>query len=345
MWAGMIAATPASIAARRSVPVTGLSLPGRLAGYQPLLNMMLAKEPDKRFANYEELIAALEAAKAGLEATLEKLNEQIKALEEDLANLNLGKEQLTSKLKNKEKLLRELLKKEAAAKKRLATFKKILSQFKSLIKSGKLNVKIRRGKMVLELPSAILFESGKADLSDDGKKTLQEVAGVLVKIRKREFQVSGHTDNVPIKSSRFPSNWELSTARATTVLHFLQEKANIPGERLSAVGFGEYHPISSNSTANGRAQNRRIQIEIKRRRTCLQHALREHRELRDPGHRQRSLVFARRGPRLGRDRATGVGPARVAHHPDRRRFVRAGARAVGRRQQCCGHGTGRCCGL
>jgi chemotaxis protein MotB len=212
-------------------------------------------------AELAEAKQGLEETKAALEATIEKLNEQIKGLEEDLANQKLGKEQLAGKLKNKEKLLKELLKKERAAKKRLATFKKILKQFKSLIKSGKLNVKIRRGKMVLELPSAILFESGKANLSDDGKQTLAEVAKVLVTIRKREFQVSGHTDNVPIKTSNFASNWELSTARAVTVVKFLQSK-NMNPKNLSAAGYSEYQPAATNKTDKGKALNRRIEIVL-----------------------------------------------------------------------------------
>ncbi len=224
----------------------------------------LEKDNEELTAQNAELTEAkngLEEAKAALEATVEKLNEQIKNLEEELANLALGKDQLTDKLKDKEKLLRELMQKEAAAKKRLATFKKMLKKFQSLIKSGKLNVKIRRGKMVLELPSAVLFESGKADLSEDGQKTLEEVAGILVSIRKREFQVSGHTDNVPIKSSKFASNWELSTARAVTVVKFLQSHKLNP-KNLSAAGYSEYQPAATNANDKGKAQNRRIEIVL-----------------------------------------------------------------------------------
>lgn len=218
-------------------------------------------ELEAQNAELTEAKKGLEEAKAALEATVEKLNEQVKNLEEELANLNLGKEQLSSKLKDKEKLLKELLKKEAAAKKRLATFKKMLKQFSSLIKSGKLNVKIRRGKMVLELPSAVLFDSGKAELSEDGKKTLEEVAKVLDDIKKREFQVAGHTDNVPIKSSKFASNWELSTARAVTVVKFLQDHKLNP-KNLSAAGYSEYQPEATNATDKGKALNRRIEIVL-----------------------------------------------------------------------------------
>jgi chemotaxis protein MotB len=137
----------------------------------------------------------------------------------------------------------------------------MLAKFKSLIKAGKLNVKIRRGKLVLELPSAVLFESGKADLSKDGAATLKEVAKVLSKIRRREFQVAGHTDTVPIKSANYESNWELSTARALTVVKFLQDNRVKP-DLLSAAGYSQYQPAATNTTEKGKAQNRRIEIVL-----------------------------------------------------------------------------------
>jgi chemotaxis protein MotB len=145
------------------------------------------------------------------------------------------------------------------AKRRLETLKKMLAKFKNLIAGGKLNVRIRRGKLTLELPSAILFPSGSAVLSKDGKETLAEVAAVLATIKKREFQVAGHTDNVPITNSNFASNWELSTARAVSVVKYMQEKGVSP-ENLSASGYSEYQPTASNKTADGKQLNRRIEI-------------------------------------------------------------------------------------
>jgi chemotaxis protein MotB len=111
----------------------------------------------------------------------------------------------------------------------------------------------------------ILFDSGKAALKPAGIKVLQQIGDILNSAVDKNIQVEGHTDNVPISgglAARYPSNWELSTARATTVLHFLQDKVGVSGERLSAVGYGEYQPISSNATAKGRAENRRIQIVL-----------------------------------------------------------------------------------
>ena len=203
----------------------------------------------------------LETEKERLEKELAECRAQISELETKLKTLDIKEGELSNELKAKKKALQELRLREAKAKKRLATLKDMLTKFKKLIKAGKLNVKIKRGKMVLELPSAILFESGKANLSEDGKTTLKEVATVLATIRNREFQVAGHTDNVPIKSSAYKSNWALSTARAVTVVEFLQEN-DVKPKFLSAAGYSEYQPEASNKTEEGKAQNRRIEITL-----------------------------------------------------------------------------------
>jgi len=91
----------------------------------------------------------------------------------------------------------------------------MLKQLKSMIDSGKLTVRIVRNKMVIELPEAVLFASGRAKLKKDGIRVLAELGPVLASLQGREFQVGGHTDNKPIKTKRFPSNWELSGARDT----------------------------------------------------------------------------------------------------------------------------------
>jgi chemotaxis protein MotB len=130
-----------------------------------------------------------------------------------------------------------------------------------MIASGQLRVRIQRGRMVVELSENILFDSGKADLKKEGQAALQEVAGVLASIADRDFQIAGHTDNIPIKSARFPSNWELSTARAVTVARFLASQS-VPANRLSAAGYAESQPVASNDTPEGRAQNRRIEIVL-----------------------------------------------------------------------------------
>ncbi|HMJ10501.1 MAG TPA: OmpA family protein [Polyangiaceae bacterium] len=159
------------------------------------------------------------------------------------------------------KLVEELRTKERQAQARLQTFRNMLEKFNKMIASGKLRVRIVRGRMVVELSENILFDSGKSELKKEGTVALQEVAGVLSSIPDREFQIAGHTDNVPIKSAKFPSNWELSTARAVTVARSLGAQG-VPQNRLSAAGYAESQPVASNDTPEGRAQNRRIEIVL-----------------------------------------------------------------------------------
>src|SRR5690606_18011297 len=116
-------------------------------------------------------------------------------------------------------------------------------------------------RMVVELPEAVLFDSGKANLKEDGKKILAELGPVLAGLENRELQVGGHTDNVPIKTARFPSNWELSAARAVTVARLLTDSGVDP-KRISAAGYAETQPVADNEDDQGRAQNRRIEIAL-----------------------------------------------------------------------------------
>ncbi len=116
--------------------------------------------------------------------------------------------------------------------------------------------------LVIILSDDILFDSGKAEVNEEGYGILEEVAAILnKKIPGKDIGISGHTDNVPIKHSQWKSNWELSTARATNVLHYLVERGISP-EKLSATGYGEHRPITSNATVEGRAKNRRVEIAI-----------------------------------------------------------------------------------
>lgn len=145
------------------------------------------------------------------------------------------------------------------------TYDELVGKLEEEIQRGEVKISELKGKLTVNVVDKILFDSGKAALKPAGIKVLQQIGDILKSAVDKNIQVEGHTDNVPIRGTlteKYPTNWELSTARATTVLHFLQDKAAIPGERLSAVGYGEYHPIASNATAEGRAKNRRIQIVL-----------------------------------------------------------------------------------
>ncbi|MGE5559978.1 MAG: OmpA family protein [Chloroflexota bacterium] len=115
--------------------------------------------------------------------------------------------------------------------------------------------------LVIRLKDSILFDSGQADLKPAAKAVLDKVAESARKL-PNHIRIEGHTDNRPINTARFPSNWELSTARATNVIRYLIEHSGLSAKRLSAAGYGEYRPVSDNSTEAGRAENRRVDIVL-----------------------------------------------------------------------------------
>jgi chemotaxis protein MotB len=121
----------------------------------------------------------------------------------------------------------------------------------------------RRGLVVRVLTDKLLFESGQANLKAAGLPLLNEVSALLNIDRSHPIVVEGYTDDIPIQSSRFPSNWELSTARATTVVRYLISRG-VAETRLGAAGYASLHPIASNATAAGRALNRRVEIVFER---------------------------------------------------------------------------------
>lgn len=116
--------------------------------------------------------------------------------------------------------------------------------------------------LVLSFQDSVLFEKGKADLLDKSRVILREVAVILMD-KNNQVRIEGHTDNLPINTARFPSNWELSTSRATNVLRFLIDEG-LPGERLSAVGYGEFRPVAPNNSEENRSRNRRVDMVLLR---------------------------------------------------------------------------------
>jgi len=157
--------------------------------------------------------------------------------------------------------LEELRQQHADADKRLAAFKSLAEKLRKMIDAGKLEVVIRRGRMIVKLPAEVLFASGSSQLSTDGQTPLKELAAVLRQFPDRHFMVAGHTDNIPIGPSNYKSNWELSTARAVTVTEFLVSMGVNP-TRLAAAGYGEFDPIKGNGSDLGRRENRRIEIVL-----------------------------------------------------------------------------------
>ena len=212
--------------------------------------------------------AALAAAKAEeerlggeLSAAKKALADEQSAWASEKAGLVADRSKLKASVSEMEGALREAAERRAAAEARVKEFKDLLSRFQKLIDAGQLKVKIVDGRMVVVLATDILFGSGKADLSDAGKAAIGEVGKVLASIGDRSFQVEGHTDNVPIQTDKFPSNWELASARAIVVVKTLTA-SGVPATRVSAASFAETHPLADNAAPEGRASNRRIEIVL-----------------------------------------------------------------------------------
>ncbi|MEA3362395.1 MAG: OmpA family protein [Thermodesulfobacteriota bacterium] len=236
--------------------------------------------------------ADLRQDKKGLQNDLSNLNrrlvdalQQNSKLQRDLlaahanqerqeGNLTLHQRQLTEMQQTNDSLLatvedlnRALEKEKIAREARLAkvknTYNQLVGALEEEIKRGELTISNLEGQLSVNLLNKILFDSGKTIIKKEGQKVLQTLGDVLNKFPDKALQIAGHTDNVQISErlrERYPSNWELSTARATSVVHFLQDKVGLSGERMIAAGYSEYQPVSSNEEAEGRAQNRRIQI-------------------------------------------------------------------------------------
>ncbi len=176
--------------------------------------------------------------------------EKIESLQYELDAMNLRLKQLqdekgkeVSQLENAKKLLEKQLKKEI----------------------GDKDVRLEmaeRGLVIIFL-AEVLFDSGKSDIKEEAHSALEKIAKILNKnVADRNIGIEGHTDNEPIKYSGWKSNWELSTARATSVLHYLEDEKGLDPKRLSATGYAQHRPVASNDDEEGRRQNRRVEIVI-----------------------------------------------------------------------------------
>jgi len=145
------------------------------------------------------------------------------------------------------------------------TYDQLVGKLESEIQRGEVTISELQGRLTVNMVERILFDSGSAEIKPQGLDVLRRVGNILNEAQGKMVQVEGHTDSVPISGrlkDKFPTNWELSAARAANVVHFLQEQVGIPGERLAVTGYGQYQPIADNSSPEGREQNRRIQIVL-----------------------------------------------------------------------------------
>lgn len=210
-------------------------------------------------------LEALRAVDAGLRADLAAKQAELAANEaewtSEKAHLLADRTKLKASVAEMEGALAEAAARRVSAEARVAEFRDLLLRFKKLIDAGQLKVRIVEGRMVVELATDVLFASGKADLSDEGRTAILAVGAVLATLGDRQFQVGGHTDNDAIKTERFPSNWELASARAIVVVRTLTT-AGVKPTQVSAASFAETHPVADNGTAEGKRANRRIEISV-----------------------------------------------------------------------------------
>jgi chemotaxis protein MotB len=206
-------------------------------------------------------------------ALLEQLNQQatsLQKLDHELRELDGKQSTLSAREKN---LRRQLAATEAEKAAALAELQKahdiLTTSLGDEIAAGEVWIQQRGSDLAVDVADKILFARGEAEVSERGREVLAQVATTLASLDSHIVQVGGHTDSAPITSpqvrERYPTNWELSTARATHVVRFLQDEGNIPGERLVAAGFAQFRPTAPNVSESGRRRNRRIEILLLRR--------------------------------------------------------------------------------
>lgn len=197
------------------------------------------------FVGYGRMNDELAQAKKQIEDLSHELADARKRIDAEVAKVAREKEEELARLQQTHEEMRKSLEKEMQA--------------------GAVTITRLADRLTVNIVDKILFPSGEASISEEGKKVLERVGKVLEQAKDKTIRIEGHTDNVPIGKAlreKFATNWELSAARATTVARFLQETTKLDPTAFEAVGMGEYHPIADNKTDKGRAQNRRIEIVL-----------------------------------------------------------------------------------
>ena len=210
-------------------------------------------------------VAALQEEKTKLTAQRDELERLLKTESSALTQNLLEFKQKNAALATENAQLLEkidfLNKKEVEIKTESDTFKDLLKEMKGEIAQGQITITELKGKLTLDVVDKILFASGDATVKKEGLAVLKRVVDILKTVKDKAIRIEGHTDNRPIHTARYPSNWELSAARAINVTHYLEQQGIAPAI-LSAVAYGQYKPVANNGTTEGRAKNRRIAIVL-----------------------------------------------------------------------------------
>lgn len=233
----------------------------KILGFLLILGMASGCVSAQKFKNLESEHQAQAEELQKAKSQINEMNVVINDLQNRLGTTTQDKSKLQSSVDEMRLAMAEMSKKREETEKRVQEYRDLMRRFKSLIDTGKLSVRMVDGRMVVVLGSDILFASGSADLSDAGRGHISEITKVLRDIPNRKYQIEGHTDSAPIKTARFPSNWELAAGRAVSVVNTMIE-TGLPKERVSAASFADSRPVANNSTAQGKQANRRIEIVV-----------------------------------------------------------------------------------
>ncbi|MDZ7290545.1 MAG: OmpA family protein [candidate division KSB1 bacterium] len=209
-----------------------------LAGYYFNRDHLARQELQKLDNEKTELAGRVQS----LESQVAELSRQ---LQEEIAKVSKQKEEEISRL--------------------ASAHEELVKELQQEIQNKEIQITQLADRLSVSMVDKILFPSGEAEITPAGLKVLERVGNIIKNVQDKIIRVEGHTDNVPIAlrlQKQFPTNWELSTARATNVVRFLQDKVGMDPARLQAVGLSEYHPVASNETPQGRSKNRRIEIAL-----------------------------------------------------------------------------------
>ncbi len=199
---------------------------------------------NRQIGALEQTIKDLKAENQGLRVKVEELTKQVAEQRQRVADLEMIKEQKVQEVSSE--------------------YSSMIEKMKAEIAQGQVTITELKGKLTVNMVEAVLFDSGKAEVKAEGLLVLQKVVDVLKEAKDKVIRVEGHTDNVPIAGALarlYPTNWELSAARAINVTRYLQARGIDPAQ-LSAVAYGEFRPVADNETREGRAKNRRIEIVL-----------------------------------------------------------------------------------
>lgn len=215
-----------------------------------------------KFNRLTEDAAVLAADKKQLEGILraksDTLSKNISELRQQVADLKVENDRLVSEVAELQKAKEEKVKEVSG------TYEQLLANMKNEIAQGQVTISELKGKLTVNMEAAILFDSGRADVKPEGLGILDKMVETLKNVSDKAIRIEGHTDTVQISGAltrTFPTNWELSAARAINVTKFLQQQGIDP-RNLSAAAFAEHKPVADNDTKEGRAKNRRIEITL-----------------------------------------------------------------------------------